>query len=84
MPPLRSLCDNSDQQKVGCAALECGSSLPLLLQPACWLQDRGAVDVPAGKLAARKEVPASKLAGRKAAASCRTPKLRVHARWKPL
>ena len=58
-------------ERVGCAALECGSSLPLLLQPACWLQDRAAMGL-----------PASKLAGRKAAASCRTPKLRLHARWK--
>jgi hypothetical protein len=38
-------------KRVGCAALECGSSLPLLLQPACWLQDRTAMEVPASKLA---------------------------------
>src|SRR5271169_2408291 len=45
-------------------ALECGSKLPLCLEPACW---RGTL--------LQVEIPASKLAGRKAAASCRTPKL---------
>jgi hypothetical protein len=49
-------------------ALECGSLLPLWLEPACW---RGIVP--------SAEIPASKLAERKAAASCRTPKLRMPA-----
>jgi hypothetical protein len=44
-------------------ALECGSKLPLWLEPACW---------PAMMLSVA--IPASQLAGRKAAASCRTPK----------
>jgi hypothetical protein len=50
-------------------ALECGSLLPLWRQPACWL----GIVLPI-------EIPASTLAGRKAAASCRTPKLRIGAR----
>ncbi|MGO8816970.1 MAG: hypothetical protein ACLQVG_20200, partial [Terriglobia bacterium] len=41
---------------------ECGSLLPLWLEPACWRAMRLSV-----------ADPASKLAGRKAAASCRTP-----------
>jgi hypothetical protein len=45
------------------SALECGSLLPLLHQPACWR-----------RILLQVEIPASKLAGRKAAASCRTPK----------
>jgi hypothetical protein len=53
-----------------CEALECGSLLPLWLKPACWLGIVRSV-----------EFPASKLAGSKAAASCRTPKLRIHAGW---
>jgi hypothetical protein len=51
-----------------CEALECGSLLPLLPQPACWLG-----------MVLPVENPASKLAGRKAAASYRTPKLRIPA-----
>ena len=51
---------------IRCAALECGSLLPLWREPACW---RG--------IALPVEISASKLAGRKAAASCRTPKLRT-------
>ena len=49
-------------------AMECGSLLPLWLEPACW---RGIVP--------SAEILASKLAGRKEAASCRTPKLRMPA-----
>ena len=51
---------------IRCEALECGSLLPLLREPACW---RG--------VALPVEVPAGKLARRKAAASCRTLKLRT-------
>jgi hypothetical protein len=47
----------------GREALECGSLLPLWLEPACWLAFVLSI-----------EIPASKLAVRKAAASCRTPK----------
>src|SRR5208282_531163 len=53
-----------------CEALDCGSSLPLSSPRAC-------------SRASQREstFTASKLAGPKAAASCRTPKLRIHARW---
>jgi hypothetical protein len=45
--------------------LEGSSSLPLLLQPACWLQDRNAMGIPASKLAGEEsgsELPLSKVA----------------------
>jgi hypothetical protein len=53
-----------------CAALGCGSLLPLSSPRAC-----------SRELPSRRDLAASKLAEAKAAASCRAPKLRVHARW---
>jgi len=63
-----------------CEALECGSLLPLWPKPACWLP-RWRPPANWRGIVLSIEIPASKLAGRKAAASCRTPKLRIHARW---